>query len=59
MVAFTLEDVSPSVITQDVETGNARVLITRYRFFVYEFKDARTEVSLPMKMASVSKTARN
>lgn len=28
MVAFTPEDVSPSVITRDVETGNARALST-------------------------------
>lgn len=44
MVAFTPEDVSPSVITRDVETGNARALVARYRFFVYEFKDGRAEV---------------
>lgn len=44
IVAFTPEDVSPSVITRDVETGNARALIARYRFFVYEFKDGRAEV---------------
>ena len=44
MVAFTPEDVSPSVITRDVETGNARALVARYRFFVYELKDGRAEV---------------
>ena len=44
MVAFTPEDVSPSVVTRDVETGNARALVARYRFFVYEFKDGRAEV---------------
>ena len=44
MVAFTLKDVSPSVITRDVVTGNARALIARYRFFVYEFRDGRAEV---------------
>lgn len=44
MVAFTPEDVSPSVVTRDVETGNARALIARYRFFVYEFKDGCAEV---------------
>lgn len=44
MVAFSPKDVSPSVIARDVETGNARTLIARYRFFVYAFKDDRAEV---------------
>ena len=44
MVAFTLEDVSQSVIDRDVVTGNARSLLARYRFFVYEFKGGKAVV---------------
>lgn len=44
MVAFTLENVSQSVIDRDVETGNARALLARYRFFVHEFKGGKAAV---------------
>lgn len=44
MVAFTLEDVSQSVIDRDVETGNARALLARYWFFVHEFKGGKAAV---------------
>lgn len=44
MVAFTLKDVSKSVIANDVETRNARSLLARYRFFVHAFKKGKAVV---------------
>lgn len=37
MVAFTLDDVDPKVIEMDVDSCNAKNLIARYRFYVYDF----------------------
>lgn len=44
MVAFTLKDVDKSVLSRDVNTGNAHALLARYRFFVYEFKGGKAVV---------------
>ena len=44
MVAFTLKDVSESVIDNDIDTGNAHALLARYRFFVHDFKRGKAIV---------------
>lgn len=44
MVAFTKEDVDPSLIELDVDSNNAEKLMAHYRFWVYDFKDGQAQI---------------
>lgn len=44
MVAFRLDDVAPEVIEMDVDSCNAKNLIARYRFYVYDFREGQAQV---------------
>lgn len=44
MVAFSPDDVDPSVIERDVDSDNARNLMAKYRFWVYKFNNGKAKV---------------
>lgn len=44
VTAFTVKDLERSVITRDVDSTNARDMMARYRFWVYDYQGGRAEV---------------